>query len=330
MFPWKDFPRSPSRRSAHCRPGASFVSVVSVTAQPPFADAGDPVAVSARVLNAVNRQQQARASFVVKDAQGQQVGQPSVPVDVTLTVQTSLVNLDLGTFDTTGLANGTYSVDVRLVDSSGQPIPGATGVGSLLVGSPVTASIDVVPRVLPPGTSTVTNTLEIATHAPLQNPPTVVGQAPVAGAFDVARNGDFAYVAGSAGISVFNVAGANLDNPQLLRVVGSATELLQVHGNLLVAVRGGLGSIKLDTFSLSDPANPQFLGTTGDIPYSAASDIVVTDTHVFVVLVNLIFVVAAARRIRSERRRDRNQHYEPGGSVLRRRRGDRTRDSGRT
>src|SRR5262249_40397082 len=41
--------------------------------------------------------------------------------------------------------------------------------------------------------------------------------------------------------------------------------------------------------SLTDPANPQFLGTTGEIPYSSATEMVVTDTHVFIAIVNLIF-----------------------------------------
>ena len=45
---------------------------------------------------------------------------------------------------------------------------------------------------------------------------------------------------------------------------------------------------KLDTYSLADPSNPQFLGTTGDIPYASATEMVVTDTHVFVAFVNLI------------------------------------------
>src|SRR5262249_42837928 len=117
----------------------------------------------------------------------------------------------------------------------------------------------------------------------------VLGQAAVAGATDVIRNGDFLYVAGSMGISVFNIAGANLSTPQLVRVVGSATNLLEIHGGLLVAVRNGLPNTKLDTYSLAAPSNPLFLGTTGDIPYSSATSIVVTDTEVFVVIVNLVF-----------------------------------------
>lgn len=77
------------------------------------------------------------------------------------------------------------------------------------------------------------------------------------------------------------------------RVVNSATSLLEMRGNLLVSVlsRGGGGSTTLNTFSLTDPANPMFLGTTGDIPYGSAVDLVITDTHAFVVLVNFVFTL---------------------------------------
>ncbi|MDZ4848108.1 MAG: dockerin type I domain-containing protein [Pirellulaceae bacterium] len=270
-----------------------FVSVVSVTAAPPFTDAGGTVDVSARILNAVNREQHAKASFVVKDSTGQQVGAASTPVDVNLTVQTSLVTLSLGSINTTGLPNGNYSILLTLTGMDGRPIPGGTGTASFLVGSPLTASIDATPSVLPPGTSTVTNTLKIEALAPLVSSPTLVGQAAVAGANDVVRNGDFVYVANPAGISVFNIAGANLQNPQLLRTVGLATSLLEMRGNLLVSVlaRPGGGSTTLTTFSLTDPANPTQLGTTGDIPYGTATDLIVTDTHAFIVLVNIIFTL---------------------------------------
>lgn len=122
-----------------------FISVVSVTATPPFTDAGDTLDISARLLNAVNHEQQARASFIVRDSSGTQVGAASSPVDVTLTVQTSLLTLPLGSFDTTGLANGSYSIVMSLVDMDGKSIPGGTGSTTFLVGSPLTVSIDAQP-----------------------------------------------------------------------------------------------------------------------------------------------------------------------------------------
>ncbi|WP_165224659.1 transglutaminase domain-containing protein [Aquisphaera insulae] len=264
------------------------VSVVSVATDPPFVDPGGVVTVSARVLNAVNREQQATATFVVTNGSGQAVF-TSTPTPVALGVVTSLVTATLGTFDTTGLALGAYTVLVRLVDAGGQPISGGTGQATLLVGSPVGASLTAAPAVVPPGTSTVTSTLTIDSLQPPAPAIGLAGQAAVAGASGVARNGDYVYVAGTSGISVFNIAGANLQAPQLVRVVGSATNVLEIRGNLLIAVRQGLPNTKLDTYSLTDPSNPQFLGTTGNIPYSSATDIVVTDTHVFVAIVNLVF-----------------------------------------
>lgn len=268
-----------------------FVSVVSVRAEPTFTDAGGQVDVSARVLNAVNRAQQAEASFLVKDANGQPIGPASAPVDVALTLQASLVDVALGSIDTTGLADGYYSIEVMLTDADGQPIPGAIGRGVLLVGSPLEASLEVGPELLPPGTHTVDNALEINATAFPVNPPELVGQRAVAGASDAVRNGDYVYVAGTAGITVLNIAGANVNDPQFVRVVGSATSMLRMRGNLLVATLGrpGGASTRVDTYSLTDPANPALLGTTGDIPYGSATDVVLSDTHAFIVIVNLIF-----------------------------------------
>ena len=272
---------------------AETVSVVSVTATPPFTDAGGMIDVSARILNAVNRQQDAFASYRVRDPNGNLVF-TSPGVSFTLSVAESLSTVDLGTFDTTGFADGEFTVTVSIADAGGTPIVGATKAGTVLIGSPITGSIAAGPETLPPGTSTVTNTLVIDNTDAHLDPPSVVGLAAVAGANDAIRNGDFVYVASRAGISVFNIAGTNINNPQLVRVVGSGTDLLKIHGNLLVAVRGGNdgpqqlpNSTKLDTYSLTDPSNPQFLGTTGELPFSDAADLMVTDTDAFIVFINL-------------------------------------------
>ena len=89
---------------------------MSVTTDPPFVDPGGMVNVSARLLNAVNLQRQASASFVVRDANGQQVF-ASTPVPTELTVQTSLTTVALGTLDTTGFAPGNYTIEVTLTDT---------------------------------------------------------------------------------------------------------------------------------------------------------------------------------------------------------------------
>ncbi len=266
----------------------AFVQVTSVTPSPTFANPGGMVDVQARLLNAVNKQQQAEVSYTVTDSGGT-VLFTSTPVITTLNVLTTLTTVDLGNLDTTGFALGEDTITVTVADATGTPIPGATGTGALLIGTPVTATLSASPNVVASGTSTVTNTLTVTSQQTIPGALGLLGQAAVAGATDVVRNGDFLYVAGSAGISVFNIAGANLSAPQLVRVVGSATNLLEIHGNLLVAARYGYLSTKLDTYSLTDSSNPQFLGTTGEIPYGSATQIVVTDTDVFVAFVNLVF-----------------------------------------
>ena len=287
------FPTVSKSAPGTMRARAETVSVVSVAASPAFADTGSRIAVSARVLNAVNRQQDALASFEVRDPNGNRVF-TSPSVSFALSVAESLATVNLGTFDTTGFAIGEYTIIATIADAGGTPIVGASKEGRVLIGSPVTASIAVGPETLPPGTSTITNTLVIDNKDALFDPPSVVGLATVAGANDAIRNGDYVYVASkSSGISVFNIAGAFINNPQLVRVVGTSAEILKIRGNLLVAVRGGNdgpdlpNSTRLDTYSLTDPANPQFLGTTGELPFSNAADLMLTDTHAFIVHINL-------------------------------------------
>src|SRR5262249_34972259 len=152
-------------------------------------------------------------------------------VTTQLTVQASLLNVDLGNFDTTGYALGNYRVVVTVTDLSGSAIPGGTAETTLLVGSPVSATLTTGPQQPPPGTSTVSNTLEIDSQPPLIAPLGVVGQAAVSGASSTARFGDYVYVAGSQGISVFNVAGANISNPLFVRQVGQQVYLLAIKGN---------------------------------------------------------------------------------------------------
>jgi uncharacterized membrane protein len=157
---------------------AQFVSVPTVTPNPPFANAGTPVSVSATLVNAVNSTQSDLASFVVTNSTGQQLF-ASTPVPVQLTLQSSVVQVNLGTIDTTGFALGQYTITVTITDSGGNPIAGATGSASLLIGSPVTASLTVSPQQVPPGNSTVTDTLQINSNVNVGNPLTLVGQIPI-------------------------------------------------------------------------------------------------------------------------------------------------------
>lgn len=272
-----------------------FVSIVSVNTDPPFIDPGGTVNVSARVLNAVNREQAVSATFVVRDASGQVVF-TSAPVSVTLGVVTSIATVELGAFDTSGLALGNYTIEVHLTDAMAQAVPGGTGQGSLLVGSPVTGSLTVDQDLLPPGTSTVTNTLTLEAQALLVGPLGIVSQTDIPGAAGVVRFGNVLYASGTSGIRAFNIA--NPSAPELLTTFGTAAEVLEVHDDKLYAItRFGPGNrFYLRIYSLADPSNPQLLGNAKfldgaeGIPYGLAWHMVVTDTHVFVSLWGFTFL----------------------------------------
>jgi uncharacterized membrane protein len=279
-----------------------FVAVVAVTTDPPFVDPGGSVNISARLLNAVNRQRSAMASFVVRDPIGQQVF-ASTPVPADLTVQTSLTTVALGTLDTTGLALGSYTIDVTLTDAGGQLIPGATGRGALLVGSPVGATLSVGPDLLPPGSGTITNTLVVASQTPLVGPLGVLSQTDLPGAGGVARNGQYVYASGSAGITVYKITDPS--HPQSIRTFGSSATTLEIRGDRLYTLTfgGPFGRFSLMIYSLTDPESPQFLGNAqfnniDGIPYSLAWNMVVTDTHVFVSLWSTTFLVGGQNDIK--------------------------------
>lgn len=116
---------------------AEFVQVAVVTPTPAFTNPGGSVAVAARILNAGNREQSVLVHYVVRDAGGAVVF-TSASVPATLGLLTSLLTVNLPALDTTGLALGDYTITVTVTDSTGTPIPGGTGLASLLVGFGIT------------------------------------------------------------------------------------------------------------------------------------------------------------------------------------------------
>ena len=105
-------------------------------------------------------------SYTVTDVNGNLLF-TSTPVTTTLGITSTLTTVDLGNLDTTGYANGTDTITVTVVDQSSQPLPTATGQGSLIIGSPVTVDLTVNQVDQPTGNPTVTNSLSItgsATH----------------------------------------------------------------------------------------------------------------------------------------------------------------------
>jgi len=244
----------------------AIVQVTSVTTNPPFTNPGGQVDVEAQILNAVNKEQQAEVSYTVTDANGKVV-YTSTPVTTTLNVLTTLSTVDLGNLDTTGFALGDDTITVTVSDASGNPLSGATGSGTLLIGTPVTATLTTAPTSLPAGSGTVTPTLQVNSQSTFAGPLALEGQAAIAGGTSVAVDGTLAYVGTSSGINVVDIS--NPTKPAVLSTFGSgdfpagSNVSLEVYNGELVVLAGRNGATSsLVVYSLANAMSPRLLGQT--------------------------------------------------------------------
>ena len=257
---------------------SEFVSVVSVTPNPAFTAAGGMVDVSAEILNAVNQERQAQASFVVKDPMNNTV-LTSTAVPVQLTLLTSLLNVDLGNLDTTGFADGEYTITVTLTDSMSNPIPGATGTGTLLIGSPVTASMSISPTTLPPGDGTVTDTLQIDTSATFDSALTLHGQISIPGGGQgVGLSGTTAFVCAASNIDIIDATDPT--NLSISKTFGSGGFGCTVDGSELVTYGSGI-PCTVAIYSVADLTNPQLLGSTA-VSYGFPGQLLISGSDAFI------------------------------------------------
>jgi uncharacterized membrane protein len=247
---------------------AEFIQVATVTPTPAFTEPGGSVAISARILNVVNREQVVLVSYRVTDKNGLTVF-TSPAQSVTLNVRSSLIEVALPAFDTTALARSDYTITVLVTDASATPFPGASGQVALLVGTPVSATLAVSPDSLLSTTSIVTNTLRLDARTVMPNPLTLLGQVQtLPTATTILVNGNIAYVAGTNGIDIVNVA-----NPSAPQVVGTFGQGQIVQGGfnvvralsgdrIIVATRGTLNAatFTLLTYSIANPTAPVLLG----------------------------------------------------------------------
>jgi len=182
--------------------------VGAVITNPPFTNAGGLVDVTAKVQSVVNEPRQVSVSFTVSDFNGNVLFTDASPVSVTVGITSTLTTVDLGTFDTTGFADGADTITVTVTDQSSQPLPSASGVGIVTIGLPVTATLTASPTTLPTGTGKVTNTLHATSSVPLPAPLSVVGQVATTPALtvalyqDAADNLSLAYVCGPHGVDI--------------------------------------------------------------------------------------------------------------------------------
>ncbi len=140
---------------------STFLAVQDVIATPGFTSAGGSVDVKTHIANVVNQNKTVQVTLVVNNSSNVQVLGPFTQI-VPLSVSSLLTTVDFGMIATTGLANGNYTLAVSVIDPATSTVmPGGTGTGNLLIGSPVTATLAVVPQTVAPGNATVTSTLNV-------------------------------------------------------------------------------------------------------------------------------------------------------------------------
>ena len=271
--------------------------VGAVVTNPPFTNPGGQVDVTAKIESVVNEPQQVTVSYIVTDVNGNVLVPASTPVTVPLTITSGLTTVDLGTFATTGFADGADTVHVTVTDQSSQALASATGQGSVFIGLPVTPILSVSPSTLPTGTSTVTNTLQLNSANTLPDPLTLDGQvqttptaATVALYQDATHN--LAYVSGTNGIDIVDVS--NPASPVDDGTFGG-TSIVQggltvgrvdnIEGTnyLLVGTTTNLNAnqFTLLVYSLANPLSPALVSTTV-MPYQFISDMIVEGNTVLV------------------------------------------------
>ena len=125
---------------------STFLAMEDVTPTPGFTNSGGSVDVTTHIANVVNQNKTVQVTLVVNNSSNTQVLGPfnqTVPLSVT----NLLTTVDFGQIATTGLANGNYTLAVSVIDPvTNTVMPGGTGMGNLLIGSPVTATLAVAPQ----------------------------------------------------------------------------------------------------------------------------------------------------------------------------------------
>jgi uncharacterized membrane protein len=247
--------------------------VVSVPPFPSFTSPGGRVDVEPDILAEVNQTTTIELSYTVSDPNGNVVF-TSGSTSYNVSLQQSYYYPNLETFNTTGFAEGNYTITVSIADSTGTPIPGATGTGTVLIGTPVSATLTNGNAELLVGNGVSTSTLQINAQTTLATPLTPQGQLAIAGAQGIATDGSLAYVGETGGIDIVNIS-----NPAQTTVVstfgssdldGGSVEQVTVNNNELVVLVSPAGAnatpngpaFFLLIYSLANPSSPTLLGQT--------------------------------------------------------------------
>ena len=223
------------------RPQAVSIDQVIIT--PSYGPPGTQFAVTARVFAEVN-QSVYPVSLVAQlnNASGPITYDAYTSAYFSLTPTTTLQTIAIGTFDSTSLPNGPYTVSVNALGFSNIPFNGSNATGSFLVGAPLTATLtananSTPPATVPPGSSAVQVALNITRDTSVQNPvSTLVGTVQLQGisrSMALYQNGQqqLAYACSDSYVNIVDVT-----NPAQMQVLGTfANNLLTTENGNPVA-----------------------------------------------------------------------------------------------
>ena len=236
----------------------AFLAIEDVTATPGFVSSGGSVDVTTHIANVVNQNKTVQVQLVVNNSSNTQVLGPFNQT-VALSVTSLLTAVDFGQIATTGLANGNYTLAVSVIDpATNTVIPGGTGMGNLLIGSPVTATLTATPTTLAPGNGTVMSTLAVTGPAGPGggSSVTLIGSiATPSAAESAAVNGNYAYVCDNNEVAVVNIT-----TPASLSIAGTVdSSNIANSGDIYCSIQSGNLVAFADESSSDFGDNPSFV-----------------------------------------------------------------------
>ncbi len=245
----------------------NVIAIQDVLAQPGSVTAGESVDVVTHIANVVNQATAIQASLKVLNSSNTQVASAG-PVSATLSVTNLLTAVDFGQVTIPGSTpNGDYTLSVTLTDSNGNALSGGTGMGYLLVGPLISATLTVSPQTVPAGSNSTTlqNTLTVTSPSNFPTSLTLVGSVATASTAEtvallqVSGMQTLAYVCDENEVSVVDVS--NPASPTVLTTALSTYISNAANIHCSIQQRSGTNYLVIfaDTNSTVNGNNPGFL-----------------------------------------------------------------------